>query len=249
MGIQYFYTWITTRYPLIKRTYDPEIAPQTDHLYLDLNGVLHRCAKESDVLFKDVLCGKKMERIFVEILNYINFVVNLIRPKKSLMISIDGVAPRSKTLDQRNRRFIRSKEQKELDEFLRYNLTMESGVINFKNNSITPGTDFMITLNKHIDFFIRRKLVEDLNWKDLKIYFSGGDVPGEGEHKILDFIRGWKQSKDFDLEDAHCIYGNDSDLVLLSLVTHLPNVMVFREKNQYHDREVVNSATNRHKKP
>ena len=49
------------------------------------------------------------------------------------------------------------------------------------------------------------------------MYLSGGDVPGEGEHKIMEFIRGWKQSKDYDINESHCVYGNDSDLVLLTL--------------------------------
>lgn len=64
-------------------------------------------------------------------------------------------------------------------------LKINPGIVSFKNNSISPGTEFMIQLNKHIQFMIKRKFSEDENWKDLDVYFSGGDVPGEGEHKIL----------------------------------------------------------------
>lgn len=47
----------------------------------------------------------------------------------------------------------------------------------------------MHNLNEKIKFFIIKKLNEDRRWKHLKIIFSGSDVPGEGEHKILEFIR------------------------------------------------------------
>lgn len=46
----------------------------------------------------------------------------------------------------------------------------------------------MQDLNEYIDFFIKRKLLEDPLLKNVKIVFSGGDVPGEGEHKIMDSI-------------------------------------------------------------
>ena len=70
--------------------------PVVDHLYLDLNGVLHMCSKDESALYRDVLCGKAIETIYIEIINYINMVVNKIKPRKSIMIAIDGVAPRAK---------------------------------------------------------------------------------------------------------------------------------------------------------
>ena len=58
-----------------------------------------------------------------------------------------------------------------------------------KNNCISPGTEFMQELNKQLEFFIAKKFEEDLNWKHLTVVFSGSSVPGEGEHKILNYIR------------------------------------------------------------
>ena len=37
-----------------------------------------------------------MEAIFVDILNYTNYLINLVRPKKSIFIAVDGVAPFAK---------------------------------------------------------------------------------------------------------------------------------------------------------
>jgi hypothetical protein len=59
----------------------------------------------------------------------------------------------------------------------------------FDSNCITPGTEFMNRLDKHLKFFIRRKLATDPSWSKLKVLYSGYNVPGEGEHKIMEFIR------------------------------------------------------------
>ena len=45
----------------------------------------------------------------------------------------------------------------------------------------------MYELNKYMKFYIMKKFEE--KWRNLKIIFSGTDVPGEGEHKIMEFIR------------------------------------------------------------
>ena len=249
MGVHYLYTWITKRYPLIRREYDREVIPQIDHLYLDMNGVMYLCARDTSAVFKDSLSGKKMEEIFIEIVNYLNYIINTIQPKKTLTISIDGVSPRCKIQNQRIRRFLSSMKQKSFNEFLEKNLKIPASAINFKNNSITPGTDFMSELIEQLHFFIKRKFLEDPAWKNLKVKFSGGDVPGEGEHKILEHIRQWKTSPEFDPNDSHCIYGGDSDLVLLGLMTHLPNIIILRESFPKMIKKTISSATKRHSDP
>ena len=47
----------------------------------------------------------------------------------------------------------------------------------------------MHRLDKHLKFFVRRKLATDPSWAKIKVLYSGYDVPGEGEHKIMEFIR------------------------------------------------------------
>lgn len=83
MGVHYFYTWVTSRYPLIRKPLARKSLPQVDHLYLDINGVIHNCSKDSSALFKDILSGKKMHEIFINILNYLNKLINMIKPKKT----------------------------------------------------------------------------------------------------------------------------------------------------------------------
>jgi 5'-3' exonuclease len=35
----------------------------------------------------------------------------------------------------------------------------------------------------------RRKMKEDANWRRPQIILSGAEMPGEGEHKIMEYIR------------------------------------------------------------
>ena len=244
MGVHYFYTWVTRRYPLFKKTYDPEIMPEIDNFFLDLNGVLYKCAKDDKALYRDILKGKNMDEIFASIFNYINKLINYMRPRKRIFIAIDGVAPRAKMNNQRQRRYHSARSNKSLNEFLMDDLKTNPGVVSFKNNSISPGTEFMFELIDRIKFFIQRKIHEDDNWKGLEVIMSGGDVPGEGEHKLMEWLRGWKQSKDYDVNETHVIYSNDADLIFLSLSLHVPKMMILREVMEYDD-DKTNSATKR----
>ena len=50
MGIPKFYRWISERYPLISQpSCEESIIPEYDNLYLDFNGIIHRCSHPDDI--------------------------------------------------------------------------------------------------------------------------------------------------------------------------------------------------------
>ncbi|CAN0380997.1 unnamed protein product, partial [Phaeothamnion confervicola] len=106
--------------------------------------------------------------------------------------------------------------------------TVDEGSV-FDSNCITPGTEFMAKVSRHLRYFIRKKIKEDPLWQNLTVIFSGHEVPGEGEHKIMQYIRDQRHGGLFPPDTRHCMYGQDADLILLGLVSHEPHFTLLRE--------------------
>ena len=137
-------------------------------------------------------CIKTID-IFIFCIDIDRIVSQIVKPKVSLYMAIDGVAPRAKLNQQRSRRFrsaqdlIEStknskknsllgnnnsfgKSQEELDSRDTRNV--------FDSNCITPGTEFMARVSNAIKYYIRKKIKDDPIWRNLKVIFSGHEVPG-----------------------------------------------------------------------
>ena len=146
--------------------------------------------------------------MFNLIFEYIDKILDIVKPTKLIYMAIDGVAPRAKMNQQRSRRFrtaldaeekaereanIKNKWQKEGIKFS----GKPSEEAHFDSNVITPGTEFMQNLSKALQLYIVERLHSTSRWKSLGIILSDAFVPGEGEHKILDFIRSQRVQKDY----------------------------------------------------
>ncbi|KLU83375.1 5'-3' exoribonuclease 2 [Magnaporthiopsis poae ATCC 64411] len=259
MGIPAAFRWLSTKYPKIISPViedkpiemdDGTVIPvdatkpnpngeEFDNLYLDMNGIVHPCAHP-----EDRPAPKDEEEMMLEIFRYTDRVVNMVRPRKVLMIAVDGVAPRAKMNQQRSRRFRSAQEAKEKAEdkmeLLKLLKQQKGGDVApetlesvtkkaFDTNSITPGTPFMLILAASLRYWCAYKLNTDPAWANLKIIISDATVPGEGEHKIMDFVRSQRSSPDHDPNTRHVIYGLDADLIMLGLATHEPHFRVLRE--------------------
>lgn len=145
---------------------------------------------------------------------------------------------------QRSRRFRSAQEAAQKDEdkeeFLKMLKSQNNGVVHedatamaqkktWDSNAITPGTPFMDILAASLRYWCAYKINTDPAWEKVKVIISDATVPGEGEHKIMEFIRSQRSSPEHDPNTRHVIYGLDADLIMLGLATHEPHFRVLRE--------------------
>ena len=145
---------------------------------------------------------------------------------------------------QRSRRFRSAQEAAQKDEdkeeFLKMLKSQNNGVVHeeatamaqkktWDSNAITPGTPFMDILAASLRYWCAYKINTDPAWEKVKVIISDATIPGEGEHKIMEFIRSQRSSPEHDPNTRHVIYGLDADLIMLGLATHEPHFRVLRE--------------------
>ena len=92
----------------------------------------------------------------------------------------------------------------------------------WNSNQITPGTNFMIDLDKY--------LINEFKSKK-NIIFSGSNEPMEGEHKICKII---KEKESVYKDKNIIIYGLDADLIMLGLLLNIKfNIFLYKETHHF----------------
>lgn len=149
-------------------------------------------------------------------------LVNM-KPEHTLIIAVDGAVPAAKLAQQRARRFGGSKEAAEAAAAKPKRGRKKTTVTPkfFSSNALTPGTDYMFSIDKAINEW----LTQNRGNLPSKTIYSSHMSPGEGEHKIMDYIR----QGDVVSDGAHVIWGLDADLIMLSLLAPLQNIFLYKE--------------------
>lgn len=254
MGVPAFFRWLTEKFPKVlndvleKRIAIVEGIPmpldltqpnpngvEYDNLYVDMNGLIHPCSHP-----EDREAPKTEEEMFLNVTKYVDRLFAAIRPRRLLFLAIDGVAPRAKMNQQRSRRFRAAQDAAERAELkARIMSEMNNVGIDIANaddhkewdsNVITPGTPFMAKLSAYLWYYITEKVNTNAAWKNIKVIFSDATEPGEGEHKIMKFIRCERSQPGYDPNQRHVLHGLDADLIMLALATHETHFSILREQ-------------------
>ncbi|EMS16700.1 XRN 5'-3' exonuclease protein [Entamoeba histolytica HM-3:IMSS] len=193
MGVPSLYRWLCKTVPNLSRKakeqFDIDLTRNNpngrefDNLYIDVNGLIHSSIDKQTI-----------EEVIEHIQNQLMRIIMIVRPRNLLYIAIDGVCPIAKMIQQRKRRF-----------------TTDC----LEGNAITPGTELMEKISVGIESFILNQMNnKGLDyWRRIKVIVSGVHVPGEGEHKIIEYIRSQER-----INESHVIYGEDADLLFKKLL-------------------------------
>ena len=212
MGVSGFFTWLMNRYPSICRSAGSGLVPLFDCFFIDFNSIIHSAVRQSEGSK-----NPKQEEIISEALRFTDTLVQAIKPTKLLFLAVDGPVPLAKTIEQRRRRFT-GKGFKEVSK-------------GFSKNAISVGTEFMENLHQELNDFIQYKIENDYVWGKPKVIYSSYHTPGEGEHKIFDFIRAQRKCNTWDESFVNCVYSPDADLFFICLSSHIKYFCIMKDSD------------------
>ncbi|EAX94612.1 XRN 5'-3' exonuclease N-terminus family protein [Trichomonas vaginalis G3] len=211
MGVPGYLQWILTRISDTQFHHSAKSSPY-DNLYIDMNSIIYYAINK--INFKDRLPNQDLVN---EIVIKIDELVKMARPKKIILIAVDGCPPTAKISQQRSRRYAYSANYQDSS---------------FDLSNVFPGTEFMINLNKLLESQLLNKITNDEIWSKAKLYYSDVFCPGEGEHKIVDFIRSISNDPEYSHSEWSYIYTVDTDVIFLALSIHNPNYsLIFEPQN------------------
>lgn len=225
MGIKHFASWFNTNFKEFVIPFSKSNFPliHIDTFLIDLNGIFHTSAQRvfkygnyappPSLLRKTT--PQNTEKLttdcYNDVIHTIDLLVSITRPTSKLVLAIDGVAPMAKQQQQRQRRYKSAIESSSGD------------VGAFNSTCISTGTKFMDGLSKHINFYIERKISSG-EWT-FDVVFTNEKCPGEGEHKLINYIRLFGGEN-----ETFCLNALDADLFMLSLGTMKEKFYLLREE-------------------
>jgi 5'-3' exonuclease len=230
MGIPGFFAWLLKKYRRNTITIQ-NIGTNVDSLYVDANCMLHpSCFKVLNATTGYVPVEELENNMIDMCIQDLDYMINYVSPQKMLYVAVDGVAPLAKINQQRKRRY-----KSAMDTQLKNDIKEKYGVVtnnSWTNSSITPGTAFMEKLHERLYKYL--KTIRSPR----RVIYSSYHTPGEGEHKIFDYIRDTKDTT----RTVKVIYGLDADLIFLAMANQQPNMYLIRENSEFSHAPSENSS-------
>jgi 5'-3' exonuclease len=246
MGIPSYFAHVLKKYPhVIKRLSE---LPCINNLYLDCNGMVYDVVRQMQYTPENQAAYET--EMLQRICESIDACIAILRPTSSVFIAFDGVAPVAKLNQQRERRYkswylgeMEAQRRREIalcnksnkNDKNKKGANIEPPKPAWNTSSITPGTKFMNALHDKLAEYYGGDQVAlnaryNLNGKGIMI--SSSKEPGEGEHKLFEYIR------EHAAEHAGAttiIYGLDADLIMLCM-SHLHishGIYLYRETPEF----------------
>jgi 5'-3' exonuclease len=243
MGIPSYFAHVLKKYPhVIKRLSE---LPCINNLYLDCNGMIYDVVRQMQYRPEDQAAYEA--ELLQRICESIDACIAIMRPTSSVFIAFDGVAPVAKLNQQRERRYkswylgeMEAQRRRECNKAAQKGAQkghVEPPKPAWNTSSITPGTKFMDALHNKLAEYYDTTNPAVLNARynlsgGAGIIVSSSKEPGEGEHKLFEYIR---QHAAEHAAATTVIYGLDADLIMLCM-SHLHisrGIYLYRETPEF----------------
>ena len=215
MGIPSYFRKIIQKYPSIVS--HNVMDKKAKYLCFDFNCLIYRCIRAPSMSGLPAVTMSDSDSVVAwedallkEVKATVKEVWAVAGKPAHVFLAVDGVVPSAKIRQQRVRRFKSA--------WLRCGTSARG---TWDSNSITPGTEFMRKLTRVLEGLCKEK-----GW-----ILSSVDEPGEGEHKVMRWLRGVSVKG-----DCCVVYGLDADLILLSMLTGEMaglDMYLLREKQEF----------------
>jgi 5'-3' exonuclease len=227
MGIPSYFSYIIKNYSNIISNLSKlhKNGVVVDNLFMDCNSIIYDVFNS---LTEEEKGMTRIENILIErVVAKIESYIVLLKPSNSVFIAFDGVAPFAKMEQQRTRRYKSTYMSRYIDPLLRNSPSTNEDGGSWSTCTITPGTHFMNQLSESV----REHFSQHVFAKQMRnILVSASDIPGEGEHKMFEYLRDHN-----DVTENIFVYGLDSDLIMLSIFHRelTKNIYVCREAPEF----------------
>ena len=240
MGIPSYFSYIIKNHSNIIRN-RRRIKVNFTSLYMDCNSIIYDCVRKIENDTEPRPKGFDFEDAIIRgVITKIEKYIVDIEPSNILYIAFDGVAPFAKMEQQRIRRYKTGYLSAVTKGAMSNKESISDDAVSttWNTSAITPGTSFMNMLSLKV----KRAFVDSGRYFGVKtLIVSGSDEPGEGEHKMFQYMR----SNALNTETI-AVYGLDADLIMLSLFHCFAceNIYIFRESPEF-GRAALNDSFDR----